>query len=286
MVSLVGGVQKSSDYTVSIICKYLSISRDTFYKSKRSYNRKKDERSKVLEIVMRRRRILPREGVRKLHKSIKDELKHNNIKLGRDKLFEILRDEQMLVLPKKSYHRTTNSNHRFYRYKNLVKEFKPSGPNQLWVSDITYIRMHKGHSYLALITDAYSRKIVGYDVSNSLELQGCVRALRMATKQLPNNHNLIHHSDRGIQYCSNIYTDILKKEQISISMTEENHCYENAMAERVNGILKDEFFLDESFYSLKQVIQISKSAINIYNNRRLHLSLDYKTPNYVHEFVT
>ncbi|WP_197429364.1 integrase core domain-containing protein, partial [Winogradskyella endarachnes] len=136
--------------------------------------------------------------------------------------------------------------------------------------------------YLAIITDLYSRKIVGYDISNSLELSGCVRALNKALYQAKNIEGLIHHSDRGIQYCSNQYSQILKSKNIKISMTEENHCYENAVAERVNGILKDEFYLDQTFDSLNHAKKATKSAINLYNQIRLHVSLDYKTPNMVY----
>ena len=189
----------------------------------------------------------------------------------------------MLTLRKKYSSRTTNSLHRFYKYHNIIKDFKASRPNQIWVSDITYIRTIKGFCYLALITDAYSRKIVGYDLSNSLELSGCVRALNKALYKAKNIDRLIHHSDRGIQYCSNVYTKILKQHNIAISMTEDNHCYENALAERINGILKDEFYLDQTFTDVAHAKRATKNAINLYNEIRLYLSLDYKTPNYVHQ---
>jgi len=153
----------------------------------------------------------------------------------------------------------------------------------VWVSDITYIRTVKGFCYLALITDMHSRKIVGYNLSDGLELKGCVRALEKAIYQAKNINGLIHHSDRGIQYCSNVYTQILKRKKIDISMTEENHCYENAMAERVNGILKDEFYLGQTFTDVAHAKRATKNAINLYNEIRLHLSLDYKTPNMVYK---
>ena len=191
----------------------------------------------------------------------------------------------MLTLRKKPTYKTTNSLHRFYKYKNCIKDLVINKPNRVWVSDITYIRTVKGFCYLALITDMYSRKIVGWDLTNSLELSGCVRALNKALYQAKETNELIHHSDRGIQYCSNLYTQILKRNNIRISMTEENHCYENAIAERVNGILKDEFYLDQTFDSIGQAKNATKNAIKLYNQIRLHLSLDYKTPNMVYKLT-
>ena len=215
-------------------------------------------------------------------KSLKRDFEKQHLKVGRDTLFNVLRKNQMLTLRKKYSCRTTNSYHRFYKYNNIIKDVEINRPNQVWVSDITYIRTVKGFCYLALITDMYSRKIVGYDLSDSLELGGCVRALNKAVYQAKNIKGLIHHSDRGIQYCSNIYTQMLKRKKIDISMTEENHCYENAMAERVNGILKDEFYLDQTFTDVDHAKRATKNAINLYNKIRLHLSLDFKTPNMVY----
>lgn len=232
-----------------------------------------------------RRKSLPREGVRKLTKSLDQEFTNAHLKIGRDTLFNILRKHNMLTLRKKYSSRTTNSLHRFYKYKNIIKDLEVKRPNQVWVSDITYIRTIKGFCYLALITDMHSRKIVGYDISNSLELKGCVRALKKALYKVKDVNGLIHHSDRGIQYCSNVYTQILKRNKMDISMTEENHCYENAMAERVNGILKDEFYLDQTFTDLHHAKRATKNAINLYNEIRLHLSLDYKTPNMVYKLT-
>ena len=237
----------------------------------------------IIEIVRERRKSLPREGVRKLTKSLDNEFKKAKLKVGRDTLFNVLRKHNMLTLRKKNSARTTNSYHRFYKYNNIIKDMKITRANQVWVSDITYIRTLKGFCYLALITDMHSRKIVGYDISDSLELNGCVRALKKAIYQAKNIKQLIHHSDRGIQYCSNQYTEILKRKKIDISMTEENHCYENAMAERVNGILKDEFYLDQTFDNVAHAKRATKNAINLYNEIRLHLSLDFKTPNMVYK---
>jgi transposase InsO family protein len=218
-------------------------------------------------------------------KSLEQDFVNSHIKVSRDTLFNVLREHQMLTLRKKSSSRTTNSHHRFYKYNNIIKDLKITRPNQVWASDITYIRTVKGFCYLALITDMYSRRIVGYDLSDSLELKGCVRALNKAIYQAKNINGLIHHSDRGIQYCSNVYTQILNRKKIGISMTEENHCYENAMAERVNGILKDEFYLDQTFANVAHAKNAAKNAINLYNQIRLHLSLDFKTPNMVYQLT-
>ncbi|QTE21227.1 IS3 family transposase [Polaribacter cellanae] len=271
--------------SLTTITTCFGLKRDAYYKYKRREDKRLEVEKKVVAIVKNRRKSLPREGVRKLTKSLKQEFIESNLKIGRDTLFNILRKHNMLTLRKKYSSRTTNSLHRFYKYKNIIKDIEVTRPNQVWVSDITYIRTIKGFCYLALITDVFSRKIVGYDISNSLELKGCVRALNKALYQAKDIKQLIHHSDRGIQYCSNVYTQILKRNNISISMTEENHCYENAMAERVNGILKDEFYLDQTFDSLQHAKRATKNAINLYNEIRLHLSLDYRTPNMVYKLT-
>jgi putative transposase len=261
------------------------MTRDAYYKMLQRDKRQVMIKERTLELIHQRRRDLPREGGRKLHKAILQDLIDHHIRLGRDKLFDLLRENQLLIYPRKTYVRTTHSWHRFHKYPNRIKGQPITGPHQVWVSDITYIRLIKGFCYLALITDAYSRKIVGYDLSDTLELAGCLKALNRALRQLPDNHGLIHHSDRGIQYCSNHYVSLLNKYNIQISMTEENHCYENAIAERVNGILKDEFYLDHCFVNTLQAHHACKNAIQLYNNKRLHLSLNYETPNQVHQLV-
>ncbi|WP_407557922.1 IS3 family transposase [Winogradskyella sp. 4-2091] len=269
--------------SLSTIASCFGLKRDAYYKYKSRADKRLKLEQQIIKIVSKKRKSLPREGVRKLIKSLDDEFTKANIKVGRDTLFNVLRKHNMLTLRKKTSARTTNSYHRFYKYNNIIKDLEIARTNQVWVSDITYIRTVKGFCYLALITDMYSRKIVGYDLSDSLELKGCVRALNKAIYQAKNIKQLIHHSDRGIQYCSNQYTQILKRKKIDISMTEENHCYENAMAERVNGILKDEFYLDQTFDNVAHAKRAAKNAINLYNEIRLHLSLDYKTPNMVYK---
>jgi putative transposase len=207
-------------------------------------------------------------------------LNKSAIKIGRDRFFHWLRGHDLLIRPKRRYVNTTQSHHRFWVYKNLTESMRVTQPDRLWVSDITYIRSREGFCYLALITDAYSRKIVGYDVSDSMELNGCMRALKLALQTASNLGQLIHHSDRGIQYCSNQYTNMLLDRGIKISMADKGNCYQNAMAERVNGILKNEFNLDTTFKSKKHAIETVHQSIYIYNQHRPHWALQFKTPNY------
>jgi len=274
---------KVKPFSISFICNGFSLKRDAYYKYQKRYGKRIEMESQIVKLVNKSRRILPREGTRKLMKSLKNDFEKQHLKIGRDQLFRILRKNNLLIRRKKYSSRTTHSHHRFYKYNNIIKDVTINKPNQVWAADITYIRTTKGFCYLALITDMHSRKIVGYDLSDSLELTGCVRALKKALYHNRGLKDLTHHSDRGIQYCSNIYTNELKRKKIAISMTQENHCYENALAERVNGILKDEFYLDQTFASVIHAQRATKNAIKLYNSKRLHLSLDYKTPNYVHQ---
>ena len=273
--------RKDKALSIQKTCQLFNLHRDAYYKYLRRDFRRSSDNQKIVALVKQQRNEQPRVGTRKLIKMIQPSLAEQNLKIGRDSLFNVLRKFDLLVKRKKNTFKTTNSYHRFHKYSNLIKELEITKPNQVWVSDITYIRTVNGFSYLALITDVYSRKIVGFDLSDSLELAGCIRALKMALKTKPTN--LIHHSDRGIQYCSKYYVELLQKHKVKISMTEENHCYENAIAERVNGILKNEFFLDQCFFSTKHAKLAAQNAISIYNNKRLHLSLDYKTPNLVYQ---
>ncbi len=208
----------------------------------------------------------------------------SKINIGRDKLFKILKANHMLITPKKSYHITTDSHHRFRKHKNTISEIKFERPEHVWVSDITYTGNRKNPSYLALVTDAYSKKIMGYDVSASLEMEGSIRALEMALKKRNyKDKPLIHHSDRGLQYCSNEYQKILRDKKVSTSMTEKYDPYENAIAERINGILKQEFAIAAYNSDLSTKKILVKNAVNIYNALRPHLSNHMLTPNKMHE---
>jgi len=221
-------------------------------------------------------------GGKKLYYLLADQLHHIDPGLGRDKFFDILRSRQLLVKRSRKYVRTTNSYHWFRKYKNELKGKLLSAPNQAWVSDITYLQVRDSFMYLSLVTDAYSRRINGWSLSNSLSIEGATAALQMAITQCPDTSNIIHHSDRGIQYCSYGYVKILKDNDMKISMTEENHCYENSLAERVNGILKQEFLLDTRFSSQAIALKAVKEAIETYNNYRPHWSLGLLTPQQVH----
>ena len=220
----------------------------------------------------------PKVGGKKLYRHLNEE----GISVGRDRLFDLLRYWGLLIPKKKKYHQTTNSKHHFRKYSNLIKEQSPKKPHEVYVSDITYIKTLEGFWYLYLITDMYSRKIVGYAFKNNLTADGALEALKMALKQWPAQTKLIHHSDRGLQYCCHDYVDMLTDDSVQISMTEDNHVYENALAERVNGILKDEFLLDHTIESSALAKRLVFEAIEIYNNERLHMSLGYLTPNHVH----
>lgn len=278
-MKVVTGTVKALKASITEICSVFGLTRDAYYKYQKRREKQEAIVQKVVKLVKEERKDQPRVGTRKLYEALHVLFIIGNMKIGRDKLFDILREQEMLVKRKKTSCKTTDSYHRFHKYKNLVKDMEVTAPNQVWVSDITYIRTIKGFCYLALITDLYSRKIVGYDLSDTLELSGCLGAFKRAQKAARPAAGLVHHSDRGIQYCSYQYVEELKKHGVLLSMTEENHCYENAIAERVNGILKDEFYLDQCFYSTEHARIAAKNAIEIYNSKRLHLSLGYKTPN-------
>ena len=237
------------------------------------------EEQLIISEVCRIRREQPRVGTRKLCLDIQE----LGFKIGRDKLFNLLRKYNMLVKRKKRYQRTTYSSHWLKKYSNLIRGINLTEPNQVFVADITYLRTVQGFVYLSLITDAWSRKIVGWNVSLSLCMEGTLKALGMALRDVPFPEGLIHHSDRGIQYCCSDYIKLPKENHVLISMTEENHCAENSLAERVNGILKDEFYLNETLPSFKDAKELTREAINTYNFKRRHMSLNFKIPAKVHD---
>jgi len=264
------------------MCGYFQYSRSAYYKSLRVQEKEIFSVSLILDMVRRERCLQPRLGGKKLYWLLGSDIRSIFPHFGRDKFFSLLRRNDLLVERKGQSCRTTHSYHHFHKYGNLIKALCIGRPNQVWASDITYLRTAKGFVYLSLLTDMYSRKIVGWSVSDSLSIEGSVEALKKALRENPVLSPLIHHSDRGVQYCSHAYVNILKKKKISISMTEENHCYENAMAERVNGILKDEYLLDRTFNDFSDAQKACKEAVMLYNTRRPHWSLKFKTPEEMH----
>lgn len=225
---------------------------------------------------------MPRLGTKKLYHLLKNIFLDKGIKLGRDGLFSLLRNEQMLISPRKNYTKTTDSKHWLKKHPNLLKNAQIERPEQFFVSDITYLKTRDRTHYLALVTDACSRKIMGYNLSNDLGAESVARALDMAISKRITTRKVIHHSDRGLQYAAYIYQNKLKKAGIVPSMTDGYDCYQNAMAERINGILKQEFLYVKcnTYDELKELV---RESIEIYNSERPHLSLNMKTPNYVHK---
>lgn len=233
--------------------------------------------------VLLLRSQMPRLGGRKLHHLLKDKMEAMEVKMGRDKLFKLLRVEGLLVQRTKRHHITTNSKHWMRKYPNLTRSLVLVRPEQLWVADITYISTHEKDMYLHLVTDAYSKQIMGYELSNNLEAASTAKALQMGLKRRKYPDSLLmHHSDRGLQYCSAHYTKILKDHNINISMTENGDPYENAVAERINGILKTEFGLGETILDIQSAKHQTKQSIGIYNSLRPHYSCQYLTPNEMH----
>ena len=221
-------------------------------------------------------------GGRKLWKIMGPELGQAGIPMGRDRLFALLKSRDLLVKRRSGPPRTTNSRHRFRAYPNRVKDFVSTDSHQLWVSDITYLRTEESFAYLALVMDAFSCMIVGYDCSDTLEVVGALRAAQMALEQLPEGVQPIHHSDRGIQYACHDYTGLLEDAGVTISMTEQNHAAENSQAERLNGTLKREYGLHAEFSDTREATQASKEAVELYNHHRPHQALGYRTPAVVH----
>lgn len=258
------------------------LSRQSYYKNKTSRVKRNADLTIVRDMVMRIRCRMPRIGTRKLYYLIKNELIESNIKIGRDVLFNFLRAEHLLIKPKRSYVKTTNSKHWMKKHPNLIKDMEVTKPEQLWVSDITYIQTEQGHNYLSLITDAYSKKIMGYELLDNLGTAGPLKALESALKARKYTHDLIHHSDRGLQYCSADYINTLKNNNVKISMTENGDPYENAIAERINGILKYEFLIIDGFKNHVQAIEVIQESVGIYNDERPHLSCKMLTPNQTH----
>lgn len=256
--------------------------RDAYYKHhRRAVERKKCEDC-VIEFISQERLQEPVVGVKKLFYRSNKELEQNGVRVGRDRFLTIARNNDLFVEMRRKYERTTYSHHAYAVAPNRVKNLEVTRPDQVLVSDITYLRLAREFAYLFLVTDRFSRKILGYHLSSSLAHTGAVKALQMATDEIPDTRGVIHHSDRGCQYCCHEFLKELQKCQMVPSMTDASHCYQNAIAERVNGILKQEFFLDATFQSFRQAQCAVENAICIYNYKRTHWSLKLKTPETVY----
>ena len=263
-----------------------------FGKSRQAFHQMETRQARVvvnnevlLVYVKEIRKQQPRLGTRKMYDILQDTMTANGIKIGRDKFFSVLEENELLVKKRRKHVKTTDSNHAYKRYRNLIKDYIPTGPEQIWASDITYLSADTdcGFVYLSLVTDLYSKKIMGYHVHPTLETNGPLEALTMALKnRMHPESRLIHHSDHGVQYCCKEYINVLESNQIQISMSARGNPYENASAERVNGILKSEYYLDRYFSSLAEVRFVVKDTVTIYNELRPHASCDYLTPEVAH----
>jgi transposase InsO family protein len=269
--------------TVKALCLKLGMSRQNYYARRTLRSRRWVDGELVMQLVRQERQLQPRLGARKMRVLLRDPLAKAGVRMGRDRFFEVLREYDLLLLPRRSENpRTTNSYHNLPIFTNLIKGLTVSHPNQVWVGDLTYLRTEEGFMFLALLTDKMSRHIVGYHCSDSLESIGCQHALRMALKQLPEGVWPIHHSDRGCQYCCHDYVEMARARDLTMSMTEVDHCAENALAERMNGILKGEYALDQRFKTKEHAMKVVDEAIRLYGNRRPHSALGNRFPAQVH----
>lgn len=273
--------------TLGKFCRLLGVTRQAYYQHFWFEEQLLFEEELVVKEVLRIRKNHRHIGGRKLYELLQPFLLEHQIKMGRDRLFNVLSSNYLLVRRRKKQTITTNSFHRFKKYPNLIREFIPESSNQLWVSDITYWKIGNSFVYISFITDAYSRKIVGYNLAESLYTSETIKALEMALSSLSiqskNKFNLIHHSDRGTQYCSNEYVKLLNDSGIEISMTENGDPLENAIAERVNGIIKEEYLNDYNIDNIKEAKELLNVVVRLYNEERPHMSIGYLTPNQVHQ---
>lgn len=258
------------------------MSRQAYYQQLNREQEKAVHSKHLIDAALRERSLQPRIGTRKLQRL----LGQSGLPVGRDRLFRLLREHRLLVPAKRAYHKTTQSHHRFHKHPNLLKvgdqQVIPQRPEQVWVADITYLPVREGEAYLSLVTDAWSRKIVGHCVHDNLKTGSVMKAFQQALKARQSRGELIHHSDRGIQYCSAQYQALHAQHKVRCSMTDGYDCYQNALAERVNGILKMEYLLVRP-EDIVQARKMVRESVEIYNTRRPHLSLKYKTPDEVHQ---
>jgi putative transposase len=260
---------------------WVGVTKQATYQHRRRWTEREAKEVAIVEQVQQIRQRHPRMGTRKLLQQMQPWLKATGVKIGRDGLFELLRRHGLLLYPPRRGRRTTWPGK--WRCRNLLLEATITRPNQAWVSDITYVETEQGYRYLSLVTDVYSRRIMGYDLSDSLAVEGTLRALNQALRQAKGRvQGLIHHSDHGIQYTCHAFRKRLKKFGIRQSMGEVGNCYDNAMAERVNGILKIEYGLEHLFASTRQAKRAVREAVWLYNTERPHMALNYQIPHYVY----
>ena len=277
-------IAREPELQVTQVCAQAGMTPQNYYARRAVRGRHEVDLALALELVRAERKEQPRLGVRKLYHLIGPELAEAGVKLGRDQLFAALGKAGLLVERKPSEGpKTTNFNPNLPVFKNLIQRRKLTGRNQVWVTDITYIRTREGFMYLGLITDKWSRKIVGFHLGETLGTGSALKALAMAVKGLKQGERPIHHSDRGCQYASHAYVEAAEKAGLRMSMTEQDHCAENALAERVNGILKQEYWLDANFAGKPEAGKATAGAVRLYNSRRPHTKLGLKTPEQVHD---
>jgi transposase InsO family protein len=268
---------------VGRVAAMLGFSRQYYYQHCKEEQQRLLREKDVLTLVQKERKILTRLGGKKLYHQIKPALAANKIKFGRDKLFKLLGQKQLLIKPKRTYTQTTMSKHWLRKYPNLIKDLVVDAPEQVWVSDITYIKSDEGNCYLNMVTDVYSRKIMGYAIAANMDTGSMIKAYEMALKNRKTKSNqLIHHSDRGLQYCSQEYVKLSRENGVRISMTENGDPYENALAERMNRTMKEEFGLGRLLPSRQKAFRLTHEAVEIYNDYRPHLALKMKTPDEIH----
>lgn len=259
------------------------MTRQNYYARRRWCQRRQVDGDLVAQLVQAERGLQPRLGTRKLRVLLREPLARAGVRLGRDRFFEVLRQRDLLLQPRRSQRpRTTHSRHSLPVFRNLIKDRPVRRPNEVWVGDLTYLRTEEGFMFLTLLTDQMSRKIVGYHCGDTLESIGCQHALQMALRQLQPGQKPIHHSDRGSQYCCHEYVQLAAERGLAMSMTESDHCAENALAERMNGILKSEYGLDQCFKTKAQTRQAVEQAIHLYDTRRPHTALGHQFPAVVH----